>query len=346
MASLKHQIIVKDRTGTILGEISDWFNLRFSDQINNYGQASFDIPIDSDDATELISLRRFEVEITENGVTVWSGEQVNAEVTLAANSPNLVTITCYTYLEMLNARYTPNYVRYDQVDQALILKALVDESQSRVGGDLGFTFTNITATKLRDREFKLDNIMESFINMSNVIDGIDFWIDENKVIHFGAPRRGVDKSNQFGFEWGVNIQEMQISDNFSSPANTAYAIGSGDGTDQLIASFADAVARTTYGLREQTISAIDVSETDTLVGKAEGLVNSNKEQKRTIRVTQMPNTTPNLSQLGLGDSTNAVLKKGRYDINSSFRVLGYECVIGDVGESIVSWILADHEGVL
>lgn len=340
-----HQIIVKDKAGVVLGEISHWFNLRFSDQENNYGQATFDVPIDSDDAVNLISLRRYEVDIIEDGVVIWSGEQANADVNVIADSPNLVTITCYTYLEMLNARYTDDYIRFDQVDQAEILKQLVEISQAKTDGNFSFTFATITPTKNRDREYKKDNIMEAYTNMANVIDGIDIWIDKDKVIHYGSPRRGVDKSNQFSFEWGVNIRELKISDNFSSPANTAYAIGSSDGVSQLISAFEDALARSTYKLRENTVSAIDISEVDTLQGKAEDLVNTNKNQRRTVRVAQMPKTTPRISQLSIGDSINVRFKKGRYDINTTFRVLGYECAIGEVGESNISWILADYQGV-
>lgn len=338
----RHQIIVKDKAGNIIGEISDWFNLTFSDQQNSYGQCSFDIPIDSSDAINLISLRRYEVDIVQDGKSVWSGEQVNADVTIQADDANLVTITCYTYVEMLNARYTPQDVRYDQIDQALILKALVEDSQDLTDGYLGFTFADITPTMDRDREYKLDNIMEAFTNMSNVINGIDFWIDNNKVIHFGTPRRGSDRSNQFGFQWKVNVSQMQISDNFASPANTAYAIGTEpDGVTPLIIPFADTAARETYKLREQTVSSIDVSESDTLIGKAEDLVNTNKKQVRTIRLTQIPNTTPRLTDLNIGDSINVKIKKGRYDIDAPFRIQGYECSIGDVGESNVTWILAD-----
>lgn len=342
----KHQIIVKDKNANIVGEISDWFDLKFSDQLNNYGQCTFSIPIDSDDAVKLISLRRFEVEIVQNGITVWAGEQVNADVTVAANSPNLVTVTCYTYIEMLNSRYTPQYIRYDQVDQAEILKRLIEDSQAKPDGNFGFTFAPFIPTKLRDREYKLDNIMESIINMSNVIDGIDFWIDSKKVVRFGSPQRGSDKSNQFGFEWGVNVNQLQVTDSFSSPANTGYAIGSSDGLTPLISTFVDLSTRATYKLREQTLSAIDISENVTLSGKAQDLVNSNKNARRTLRMTQIPNTTPSLENLQPGDSINVRFKKGRYDLNTPFRILGYECTIGEVGESNVSWILADFQGVI
>lgn len=343
--SPKYQIIVKDKEGNVIGEFSDFFNLRFSDILNNYSQATFDVPITSSDSTKLISLRRFEIDIVRNGVVVWSGEQANADVTLKANSPNLITITSYTYIEMLNARFTPEYVRYDATDQGEILKDLVDVSQAKTDGDLGFTFDSIPATKDRDRDYKLDNIMEAFINMSNVIDGIDFWVDKDKVIRF-AEERGIDKSNQYGLEWGVNIEQMRITDNFSSPANTVYAIGSSDGITQLIQSYADASARATYKLREQTLSAIDVSEADTLLGKAQDLVEKNRNLVRTVKIDQIPNTSPGLDKISIGDYINVKIQKGRYDIDGPFRILGYETTLGNTGEERTSWVLADFVAIV
>ena len=138
---------------------------------------------------------------------------------------------------------------------------------------------------------------------------------------------------------------MRISDNFSSPANRAFAIGSTDGFTPFFRSYTDATSRATYKLREQIISAIDVSEEATLIAKAEDLVTSNKSQKRTVRVSQMPNTLPKLSQVSIGDYLRVRVKKGRYDISFAFRLLGYECTVGQVGESYVDWILSDFQSV-
>lgn len=347
MADTRHQIVVKDRVGNAIGEFSDWLNLKFSDQLANYGygQASFDIPIDSKDATKLLSLRRYEIDIIQDGYKAWSGEQANAEVEVSANGENLIKVTCYTYLEMWNARYTDQYIRYDATDQMSIIKDLIDISQAKTDGDWGFTFAPITPTKNRDREYKLDNIMESIVNMTNVIDGMDVWIDSNKVIHGGNLKKGTDKSNQFTFEMGINIQPLSISDNFSTPANTVYAIGSTDGESSLIGSFVDTSARATYGLREQVISTIEVSEIDTLNGKAEDLVNSNKNSKRTLKLTQIPETKPSLNNLTTGDYITVKFKRGRYNIGTPFRILGYECDVGKIGEPNITWVVSDFQGI-
>src|SRR3990172_11229342 len=111
----KYSIIVKDKTGESLGEFTEWKNLKFSDRLNDYGECYFDVPITSQNLLELTALRRYEVFIKRDNTIVWSGEQVARNGNLQANSPNMVTIICRTFFEMLNSRYTAPYVRYDQV---------------------------------------------------------------------------------------------------------------------------------------------------------------------------------------------------------------------------------------
>ncbi len=334
----KYQILVKNKSGVSIGEFSSFFNLKYSDVHNYYGVATFSIPIDSPDAETLVSLRQYDIYIIRDGVVRWAGEQVNADVTIEANSPNLVTITCYSFIEQLNGRLTLPYVRYDATDQAEILKALVVESQARTNGNFGYTFAPIVATKPRDREYKLSNIFEAHVNMTNVINGLDIWCDTDRQIHYSSAR-GEDKSASYILELGVNIQRLTINDNFSSPANTVFAVGSSDGQDQIIESYVDAGARSTYLLREQTLSAIDVSEANTLIDKAQDLVNRNKQLVRTISVDQLPNTTPTIADVDVGDYLRFKMEKGRYDIDLSYRIFGYECSIGQVGEEYVHYVL-------
>ncbi len=50
MEAPRYQIIVKNKAGTTIGEFSNFFNLKYTDILNGYGTATFDIPIDSADA--------------------------------------------------------------------------------------------------------------------------------------------------------------------------------------------------------------------------------------------------------------------------------------------------------
>lgn len=338
----EYQIFARNKAGVIVGEVTDWFNLSFGDKMNNYGKATFDIPNGSPDLAKFIAPRKYETLIKRNGTTIWSGEQALRKVTLRENDANLVTITSYTFPEMLKARFSPFYVRYNSTDQGQIIKLLIDYSQGRTNGDFGFTFASIPTTITRDREYFTYSILEAMINMSNLINGIDFWIDENKVIYI-KPYRGANKQAQYVFEYGVNMLNTQITDDFSSPANTARLLGTGFGTGQLNDEYADASARAEYLLREQKVTDIDVTELATLLDKGENFVNKYRRAVRTIEFQQLPKHHPPLGTLNIGDVTRTRVRDGSYNVDDPCRIYGYDALIGKNGEEYVTWIIAEEE---
>lgn len=334
-----YTIVVKDKEGTTIGEFNDWLNLRFSDRANNYGICSFDIPVTSQELITLTSLRRYDIFIQKNGTTVWSGEQANRSVKLEANSPQLLTLTCFTFFEMLNARFSPPYVRYDETDQSEILWTEVDESQGQTDGDLGFTLAELEETVDRDREYFNQNLMEAFINMSNNINGPDFWVDHDKGIHF-KETRGVDKSTQIVFEYNVNIFEANVDENFATPGNQAIVLGAGFGSEQLVIVVTDTQARETYKLRQQLISEIDVSEATTLGNKGSAIVTKYRSPILTVNFSQVPNSLPLFGTIQIGDTVRLKINQGIYNINDKYRIYGYEVTIGSEGEEYVSYLVA------
>lgn len=335
----RYQIFIRDKESNILGEITQYQNLKFSDKHNNWGQCTFQLPSISEELAELVALRRYETLVYRNGDIVWSGEQATRFGTLRANDPELITVTSYTFLEMLAHRTTIAYVRYDNTDQGLILKDLVDDSQDLTDGDLGFTFASITATMSRDREYYRYKISDAFINMSNNINGIDFYITHDKVIHI-VEFRGIDQSTQTIFEFGVNILEAEITEDFSTPSNQAFVLGSGLGSEQVEGSYIDTDARSVYKLRQQTISEIDVSSTDNLDDKAEAYVRKYKNSLDTISFTQIPNSQPQFGTISIGDSIRIKINKGIYNINNIYRVYGYEVQVGQNGEEYISYLVS------
>src|SRR5690606_33807419 len=108
---------------------------------------------------------------------------------------------------------------------------------------------------------------------------------EDKVIHI-VGYRGGDKSKQNIFEYGVNILRCSISENFSTPTNQAIMLGAGFGSEQLRVVVNDATTQTIYGLRQQTISEIDVSESGTLISKGEGSIRKYKTPVLNIAFSQ------------------------------------------------------------
>lgn len=334
-----YQILVRDKEGNILGEISGFQNLKFSEKHNNWGECTFELPATSEELAQLVALRRYETLVLRNGSIVWSGEQATRSGRLMANSPQLIKVTSYTFLEMLAHANTPAYVRYDNIDQGLILKDLVDDFQAQTEANLGFTFASITNTVSRDREYYRYKISDAFINMSNVIDGPDFYIDHDKVIHI-VPFRGVDKSTQVIFEYGVNTLEAGISEDFSTPSNQAIVLGAGLGSEQVEGEYTDTSMREVYKLRQQVISEVDVSETDNLDAKAEAYVRKYKNSLDTIDIIQIPNSSPTFGTILIGDSIRIKINEGIYNINNIFRVYGYDVAVGQDGDEVISYLVS------
>lgn len=335
-----YQIVVRNKTGEILGEFSQWKDFHFSDKVNFYGECSFSIPVDSDELETLVSLRRYEVVIKREGKEVWAGEQVNRNVNLRADSSNRVTIVCYTFLEMFNARLTPAFVRYQDTDQGEILKALVDDSQVQTEGDFGFTFGDYLTGTLTNVEYSNQSIMDAFIDMSETINGPDFYIDFDKVINI-VPFRGVDRSRSIVLEWGTNLSQVGIDENFVNPCNEARALGGGFGSSQQIATFSDASAKAVYKLRQQRLSEVNVQTSDFLGDTAEAFIRKNKSPILSLDIEQMPGILPTFGSISLGDSVRVKVKEGIYNINNIFRVYGYSVSISEDGKENVSYLVSN-----
>ena len=77
--------------------------------------------------------------------------------------------------------------------------------------DLGFTKGSIEVTTNRDRTYNNQNIMEAFINMSNVISGCDFEITDDKVLNVYL-LKGEDKTQDIILEYGENVSDVQIDE--------------------------------------------------------------------------------------------------------------------------------------
>lgn len=333
-----YQIIVKDKNGTSLGEFTQWSDLEFSDRLNYYGECSFKVPVTSDELLNLTALRRYEVYIMRNKSTVWSGEQVARSGTLKANDSNKVTIFCRTFFEMLNSRYTGVYVNFDNTDEGTILKSLVDTSQALTDGDLGFTFGQYTTGNTRDREYSNHNIMQAFVNMSELIDGPDFYITHDKEINI-VSHKGIDKSKQTVLEYGTNLESVEISEDFTNPGNQAIVLGSGFGLAQQRVTRTDTSARSTYKLRQQLVSATDIPFTDMLNARGDAVVRKQKNSLQSLNIIQVPNTNPKFGSISLGDSIRIRVQEGIYNINNNYRVHGYSVSVDENNKESISYLV-------
>lgn len=113
---MAYRIIVKDKSGNKLGEFEKFTGLKFNKRRNNYGSCSFKVPADYPKLNSLYAPRVYECYIYSDDTLVWAGEQASRVANLQADKNNWAEITCYTWLEMFNHRFTAAERIYDVAD--------------------------------------------------------------------------------------------------------------------------------------------------------------------------------------------------------------------------------------
>jgi hypothetical protein len=312
-----------DKSELFLGEIVNFKNLYFNKRLNNYGSCRFDIKVTDANANALISLREYSVWIYEKtstgDVLVWSGEQVRRTGNLQEDHNDWATIYCYDWLYLFKDRYTAQSVTYTGVDAGLIAWGMINTSQAKTNGNLGIALGTIEETMDRTREYTNQNIMEAIINLSDVLYGFDFEITNNKVFNVYSVK-GSDLSESIILEYGRNLQNCQIDEDFSNPCNSAIVLGEViDGTELSRVERNDLVSQASYKLREMVLSADNVVDEDTLEEKGDALMA--KYSTKLIKVDfEVCRGLISVTDFSLGDQIRLIIKNGCYNIDDEYRI--------------------------
>lgn len=318
-----YKIQVKDGSGNYIGEFPNFRALQFGKRLNNYGSCSFEVPVSDPGAESLIALRIYSIEVWRDTVLIWAGEQANRQGTLDNKGNNWVAIYCYDWFEQLLSRFTDSEVIFTGVDAGEIAWELIDTSQGLSNGDLGITEGTIETTMDRDRTYYNYNIGQAIINLSNVINGFDFEINNSKIFNVYA-LQGIDRTDSIILEYGINVSDMRITEDFSKPVNKAIILGdSGDPMDPLRVERNDASLQTQYKLREGLSNEITVSETATLEESGDAMIR--KYGTALLKISMgIVRKSPTIADFALGDLITVKVKSGIYNINKIFRIFEWQ----------------------
>ena len=333
----EYQIIIKDGSDNIIGELRNFTSLVFSKIMNNFGSCKFAIPVTNPDLSSFIGLRRFETHIFRDGTLIWAGEQALIENSLKADSPNLLKVTSFGWFEQLFGRLTSE--KYDGIDAGEIAWDAIDTSQNETDGDIGITEGTIEATQNRDRNYSDDNIAVEIQRLTSVINGFDMEITDSKVFNV-YEFQGLDKSNQIVFEYGTNIEEVsKLVQDFSIITNQTVVRGEGMGTEQARVTRTDTDARSIYGLRQRLITESNISETTSLNEKGDAINNKRKQPVLEIAFKQEAGTLPTFGSISMGDLVQVKIQHGIHNINNQFRVFGWEVSFDSKGKETIEYFL-------
>ena len=204
-------------------------------------------------------------------------------------------------------------------DSGAIAWDLIETSQLKTNGDLGITEGTIATTQDRTRTYNNQNIMEAIINLSDVINGFDFEITDDKVFNVYTVK-GDDLTDSLILEYGRNLQSVSIDEDFTTPCNNAIVLGEViDGTELTRVDRPDTTTQAKYKLREMVLSADNVIDENTLNAKGDAMLYKYKEPL--IKITfEVMRGKVDITQFSLGDLIRLIIKKGCYNIDSTYRI--------------------------
>lgn len=327
----KYNIKIFDENDNALGEVVSWFDLKYSRALNNFGKCDFSFSADDESMIPLISLRRYITKIYRDDSLVWAGEQVVNRGSLTPNSNNKASITSHEFLEQLAHRYTGAYRRFDGVDAGTIAWTLIDESQSLTNGDYGITEGTIEATKNRDRTYENKNILDAIIDLSKVIEGFDFELTPEKVFDV-YEQKGIDRTTTTVFEYGTNIQEVSVEENFGNPFNSTIVVGEDNRVERT-----NTTAASIYALRQSLLNATGVTDDDSLDDKGDANNRKFKAPLLSVSFSQVPDTIPAFGSIALGDIVKIRVNRGIYNVDNNFRVYGFNVKVGADNKETVAY---------
>jgi hypothetical protein len=333
-----YTIKVKNQLNEFIGEFDSFSELTLGKRLNNYGTCEFALPISDSKIASLISLRRNTVWIYRDGQLKWSGEMAMKNGKIDDKGSGIVKINCFDWLEQLKFRYTAAETIYTDTDAGQIFWNEIDQSQQQTNGDLGITLGTIEPTMDRDRTYRNDQIYTLGVNLSNVISGFDFEINNLKVFNV-AQTIGVDRTDSIVFEYGHNMKSVQVTEDFTNPVNRAIVLGEATDLGQLQrVDTDDLTSQALIGLREDVLTEPGVSDLDTFTEKGESL--NRKYNAALLKIDQeiLANSVT-IDQFSLGDLVRVKIQNNIYNIDEEYRVFEWEVKVNDKDEEQLSVVL-------
>lgn len=329
---LSYRIQVKTKAGVTVGEFNTFKSLSFGKRLNNYGTASFQLPVNDPKAGSLVALRLYCVYIYQvlDGVEtlVWAGEQALREGKLDDKGNNWVTIHSYTWLEQLNSRFTVAERVFTAMDQGRIAMTLIDETQADTDGDLLITEGTIETTLDRDIVFNNQNIMEGIIKLGDTVNGFDHEITDARVFN-AYVLKGADLTEQIILEYGRNITSCQIIEDFTNPATRSIVTGEEyGGTDISRIETESAPGLALYGLREYMFNETDVVSDTSLEDRGAAILRKYGTHVMKIEC-QIKKSSVSVTSFALGDLIKVKVVNGIYNIDQDYRIYEWSVQYND-----------------
>lgn len=241
-------------------------------------------------------------------------------------------------------------LEYVDTDLFDVLRGLINAISGQVGGDdfIPLTFwsntqkagVNVTIEFLASDQ---QDLLTMVTDLAGRIDGFDFWIDANCVLHAASPHRGSRSS--LVLMQGRNIERVQYQ-NAGLRANRVIAIGSGTGSTQVVAVSGETSETDEVGearLLTEVAQFSNLSNPNQIKKLAIAENNLASQDQVTLTVTSRPVAGENhWAMASVGDWIRVVYDLEYVNVDDYFRCTQIELTPTDQGDEIIVYTFAPN----
>lgn len=365
-----YRVIASDlRTGTRIAELQ-LDGLTYGSLLNDAGELSGTLALPSEsNPTHLATLNdavdevRRQLVVERDSVPVWCGIVWAAPYDDRTQTRNVRAAETWSYYR----RRTIQTRRvFNNVDQLVIARTLLDDAHGVDGGDIGVTTGSQDSDRRRDRTYEIferKQLGEAVEQLAAVIDGFDFGIDPTytpngdlvKTFNLEHPRRGVPAAqSNLVFEVGRNVIEWEWPTDGTRYANRVHNIGSGEGADTLLATRTAASQLVPvadggpgFPMIEEVLSNVEVTRLSTLNDQAQAALNAYSVPVVLPRVVVRADSDPIFGTYRVGDGCRFIVEPGlspRFPdgLDTLRRIVGWEVSVDGDGTESVSLLLGEE----
>lgn len=302
--------------------------------------------------------------VDRNGVLVWGGVIWSR----AYNSiEQKLELRAQEWISYFAHRVVNQTTDFNQIDQLVIAKTLIQNAQAEPYGDIGVLYNSegqTTSGILVDRvyyNYELKNIFEAIQDLSRQQDGFDFHIDieyDNitglpaKYFNTYYPRVGTpytaNDPNIPVFELPAgNMVEYEYPEDGSLVANTLYVLGAGSNEGKLI-SIAQDMAKFGEGwpLLDASANYSDITDATVLNELAIAQVAAVSYPPVVLKVVAPAYQNPEFGTYEVGDDCRVIITDNRFPntLDAIYRIVGLSVQPGEDGPERVTLTLAQGAG--
>jgi hypothetical protein len=300
--------------------------------------------------------------VDRDGVLVWGGIIWGRSYNSSSQTISIQAREFMSYFEHRRITITENF---NNIDQLVIAKTLVEDAQSVTYGDIGVLYNTAGQTSsgvLIDRvyyDYELKTVFSAIQDLSRQIDGFDFNIDvaydgitglPTKSFNTYYPRIGTNYSANsttvpvFQFPAG-NVVEYEYPEDGSIVANTIYALGAGSNEGKEIVTAQDLdFLDNGWALLEDQSNYSDVTDMTVLTNLAIGQVNAVSYPPTTIKIVAPPYVDPVFGTYVVGDDCRLMITDSRFPtgLDAIYRIVGLSIQPGEDGPERVTLTLTQN----